>query len=134
MTCRFDEAALAADLEVMSIEKAAPRHGMTSRTLARRLKDTPRLREAADRRTRPTFRDRVGEQYGRWLIVRPGRRYREGRRRQSRMTWIARCLDCGRESEVRIYNLTLGRSSRCLSCACKLREAVKREAREVRAV
>ena len=124
----FDEAALIRDLGRMSIEKVAPRYGMTSRTLHRRMRESPKLREAG--RRRQLFKDRKGERYGRWEIVRPGRHYREGSAQQSRMMWVARCLDCNRESEVRIHNLQYGRSSRCLSCACKLREAAKREARQ----
>lgn len=116
----FDKAALIADLEQISIEKTAPLHGMTSRTLYRRMREDPDLREAASRRQ--TFRDRRGERYGRWLILRPGRFYREGARQDSRMMWVARCLDCGRTSEVRIHNLRYGRSKRCLSCASKQRE------------
>ena len=123
---QFDEAALIADLERESIERVAPRHGMTSRTLARRLRENPRLRAAAKRR--PIRRDRTGEIYGRWQILRFSRTTRFDR------YWWALCLDCGTEHEVRIGNLQLGRSSRCLSCACKLRERLKREAREVRAV
>ena len=124
----FDEDALIRDLGRMSIERAAPLHGMTSRTLHRRMRERPALREAG--RRRQLFKDRKGERYGQWEVVRPGRRYREGSARQPRMMWWARCLDCGRESEVRIHNLQYGRSSRCLSCACKLRESEKRKARE----
>ena len=124
MTCRFDSDALKRDLGRMSIEQAAPRHGMTSRTLARKLNRYPELRAAQT--WRQTSKDRTGEQYGRWKIVRFSRIYREGRLRKTRSAWIAVCLDCGTEHEVRIPNLQLGRSSRCSSCAAKERERVKR--------
>lgn len=54
-------------------------------------------------------RDRTGEVYGQYTIIRPTENERE---------WIARC-SCGRERTVK--NDNIGKLNRCKSCAAKLR-------------
>lgn len=62
--------------------------------------------------------DLVGQKYGSWTVLRPGK-IKKDARGNVRPRWVCVCSKCQKEYDIDQYALTDGRSTQCKPCAMR---------------